>query len=234
MQKFMKNTVIFLSGFLLATVVYGQTAAVEGTRLDIRPSGYAAQASSTKSDAAVGWSNSVTGDGAAAFGAYNTMNSMGSVAVGWGNNLGGALMDKSFTVGGNNVVQAANSATIGTSNTSEGWAGLVSNCVQIGTYNYSRGNSTSSLTVGDNNFAAGMTATTTLGTGLNSSGWNSATVIGRYNLWSSTMQPLFIIGNGTSASAPRNAVEVYTDGTVKIGMRQGDIGMGRFGNSGDQ
>jgi hypothetical protein len=231
----MKNTVIFFLGsFLLAAVVYGQTTPVEGIRLDIRPSGYAAQASSTKSDAAIGWANNVTGDGAAAFGAYNIMNSMGSVAVGWGNNLGGALMDKSFTVGGNNVVQAANSATIGTSNTSEGWAGLVSNCVQIGTYNYSRGNSTSSLTVGDNNVACGMTATTTLGTGLNSNGWNSATVIGRYNLWSSTMQPLFVIGNGTSATNTRNAVEVYTDGTVKIGMRQGDIGMGDYGNPGDE
>ena len=50
--------------------------------------------------------------------------------------------------------------------------------------------------------------------------WDNSTVVGKYNktsnLSNTSSDPLFIVGNGTSNSARKNALEVFTDGTAYV------------------
>ena len=64
--------------------------------------------------------------------------------------------------------------------------------------------------------------------------WDNSTVVGKYNkttnLSNASSEPLFIVGNGTSASARKNALEVFTDGTAYVDGKKilvdGDAGGG--------
>lgn len=51
---------------------------------------------------------------------------------------------------------------------------------------------------------------------------------GSTNLWIAT-DPLFVVGNGSSAANPNNAFTIYKNGNVIISKAQGDILMGEFG-----
>lgn len=60
-----------------------------------------------------------------------------------------------------------------------------------------------------------------------SSSISSSTTVGRYNVVVS--DPLFVVGCGWSGTT-RNALEIYSDGRVKVPNRQADVLMGGFGN----
>jgi hypothetical protein len=63
--------------------------------------------------------------------------------------------------------------------------------------------------------------------------WNK--IEGNQSAWvSGSTEPLLVAANGTDTNNRKNAFAVYKDGTVTISKRQGDVGMGRFGNTGDQ
>ena len=72
-----------------------------------------------------------------------------------------------------------------------------------------------------------------VGSGLIIHDYDSA-VIGAYNA-DTHQDEQFIVGNGVfsaDGSGASNSLEIYKDGTIKIG-RQGDILMGEFGINGD-
>lgn len=64
--------------------------------------------------------------------------------------------------------------------------------------------------------------------------WDNSTVVGQFNktsnLSNTSSDPLFIVGNGTSTSARKNALEVFTDGTAYVNGKkilvEGDAGGG--------
>lgn len=94
---------------------------------------------------------------------------------------------------------------------------------------------TSAFVAGKNNAVTGQHYV--LGEGLiaGTPGNTRMVVLGQFNA-SPVAGQLLVVGNGAGSGAGQraNALEVYTDGKVKIPKRQGDVGMGRFGNPIDQ
>jgi hypothetical protein len=177
--------------------------------------------------------------GGAAIGADNNVQDAfgASLAVGLFNTIYG---NYSAAVGYENSVGKESSVAIGKWNFfTEAEAGFVSgsSVVAIGAFNSIGQNSSNGILVGSDNGVGTLDAnvvldsTATFGRGLTNSDWNNATIVGQFNSGSLKPDPvLFAVGNGADATHRNNALEVYTDGTVIVRKRQGDILMGEFGN----
>lgn len=175
--------------------------------------------------------------GGAAIGYYNTVSNVlgASLAVGYFNSVNGYF---SAAFGEYNSVWAGSSVAIGFINTFSSSNGNAYGSLAVGQYNTVNGPSSFNIVSGYNNAIGGVAsinlwATATFGRGLYNSSWHDATIVGHYNAEPLIATPLlFAVGNGSgSAVAQRsNALEVYTDGTVVVRKRQGDILMGEFGN----
>ncbi len=116
----------------------------------------------------------------------------------------------------------------------------------VGTYNGASGGNANSygLVVGyanstalDAGLAAGKYNVVTnnnfaLGKGLTANTADPIVVLGRYNA-SPVNGQVFVVGVGSGGgSNAKNALEVYSDGRVRLPKRQGDIKMGIFGPAG--
>lgn len=119
----------------------------------------------------------------------------------------------SVAMGGFSTASASYTVAIGKSTTASGYASLA-----LGYVNVSSG--TRSTTLGSNNTASGFAATA-------SGYWTQAQAyesyaIGAYNIGGGNAttwvadDPLFEIGNGTSATAKSDAVVVYKDGSMNV------------------
>ena len=73
------------------------------------------------------------------------------------------------------------------------------------------------------------TGTAAIGTGLRAN-WANSLVVGQYNSTATGGTPLFVVGNGESDSVRKNAMEVWSNGTVVIGKvpEKGGVPMGEF------
>lgn len=132
---------------------------------------------------------------------------------------------------GNGMAATTNSVMFGAWNNSN----VLIGSMVIGTGN-NHVNSDTSFTMGYNNYSTGWMQMV-MGWGLISGTvWggsnNPSLVVGTFNVDKANLR--FAIGNGTDANNRKNAFEVYSDGTVRLGKRQGDLRMGRFGNPADQ
>lgn len=217
-----------------ATSLHGQIVTVSGHELEIGVPG-------TNQVQSYVVSGGVVVGGGGAIGSQNNVTDYydrGSLAVGINNGVNGGV---SSAFGNGNQVGGYASVAIGISNNlmSTYEDGVSSTSLLVGSYNYLEYNAHSSIVSGVNNVVGGygmplLEATATFGRGLLNSTWSNATLVGQYNsggLLGGLI--LFAVGNGADASNRSNALEVYTDGTVVLRKRQGDILMGEFGN-GDQ
>ena len=188
---------------------------------------------------AMGWNTNANGSYSTAMGYYSTAGGDSSVAMGRSSTASG---DYSTSMGSNNTASGNYSTAMGYINTSYGSystaAGYSNTANSIGSVAMGYANSAAgdySVALGNGNWAA-STSSTAMGAGTTASGYFSttmghnttarayaSTVIGRYNevegslsSWVST-DPLFVIGNGTSGSAPSNALTVLKNGRVGIG-----------------
>lgn len=149
------------------------------------------------------------------------------------------------TLGKWNICQASNSLIAGFYNTGKqnvylGGTQMSSSAI-FGSYNSSLGEG--SLIVGYNNQILARVETiegdiaeispslALIGSGLISRD-NSCLIVGTNNIVSpqnnTPTAPLFIVANGTSASARSNALEVLANGDIIITKPQGDISMGAY------
>lgn len=193
-----------------------------------------------------------------AIGSGNWVAGMGSLSVGSDNQIGynpanwwGSWYGHySLAVGSGNIIQYSYAAAIGVNNYNSGDASLVvgsSNSIPFGgddptgshsfisgASNYNAG-SHYSIISGINNYSEYSDGNATFGRGLINI-WNYCTLVGKYNAYVGGTNLLFVVGNGSGVSEAaderHNALEVYGDGSVIIPKRQGDVGMGRFGNGG--
>jgi hypothetical protein len=176
----------------------------------------------------IGTSNVLTGTTTSTLGYHNTLYSNYSLAVGYYNATS---------------VLATSSLLMGTSNS---FTGALTDTLVIGYLNGASGGNANaqSLVVGyanstalDSGLVAGKYNVATknnfaLGKGLTANTVDPIVVLGRYNATPVAGQVL-VVGVGTGAgSGAKNGFEVYSDGTVKMPKRQGDLKMGIFGPAG--
>jgi hypothetical protein len=220
---------------VIATAANGQVVTLNGRELEI------GQPGSNQVTNPVIQSGGQHTFGGAAIGIGNSVSDSygGSLAVGDENEIFGGL---SAAFGAQNSVGAFNSVAIGTLNTLDGPTeeSLLGASLVVGTGNSATFGGQGNLVSGSNNLIGSVANslpannTATLGLGLYNPGWPSATIVGQYNTEPSIAGGalFFAVGNGTSGAAGQrsNAVEVYSDGTVVLRKRQGDILMGEFGN----
>lgn len=180
------------------------------------------------------------GTGTAIFGANNSVPGDSGFAAGSGNSVSGGW--NSTALGINNAVSNSSASTvIGQGNLINGGY----NSFATGVGNSVSG--ASAMAIGESNTSSGWTALT-VGRGLTSAaagcvvvGMYNTPIFGNANSWVGA-EPVFVVGNGTggtqlagqSGATTSNALVVYKDGGIKLGKRQGDLRMGRFGNVGDQ
>lgn len=156
----------------------------------------------------------------------------GAIAVGHNNYLNGY---QGHAFGEYNQLYGTCAVAIGMSNTGYGTGSLV-----LGSVNQTAASGEYSLAAGTYTLAAGRSSaafgayTTANSLGSVAVGrWNQA-LAGEGDAASKTTwrpsDPLFVVGNGTSASARSNALTVTKDGMVEIRRlkRQGGIGVGPF------
>lgn len=197
---------------------------------------------------AVGGANLLNGEGGMAVGTsnYSHSSSIDSFVLGNANEI---RPDSTFAsaFGAANLVRAYCGFAFGEANIAESYCGgiigsfnvmkldaaeqyLPESSLMIGNSNFAEGLMVCSLVCGMNNVADAVWYSTTLGEGLVNK-WNRSTVLGGYNDSSMAANSglLFAIGNGVDATHRSNALEVYSDGKIKM-PRQGDILMGEFGN----
>lgn len=239
------NKIVLIAVSLLSFqgLLFAQTSPVLGNQVNIGPTGSTANKFNTASDTiyngAFGTSNALWASRSLAIGYNNILGvnpSIGywsqwlgnaTLAVGSGNNLNA---NYSAAIGcGNHVDQGESSLLVGNSNAMsfdpDAGSGNESLLVGDGNVNYA---AYYSIMAGQSNGASGW-ANATLGAGLINN-WNYATVVGVFNAYNGGDGLLFVVGNGTSSTVRKNAVEVYNDGTMVISKRQGDIVMGVYGN----
>lgn len=88
------------------------------------------------------------------------------------------------------------------------------------------------IAVGFNNVVSPGTSgmgTAAIGTGLRAE-WANSLVVGQYNSTVTGGTPLFVVGNGENNDQRKNAMEVWSNGTVVIGKvpEKGGVPMGEF------
>lgn len=189
---------------------------------------------SGSSSTAFGSSTTASGSGSTAFGVNSTAYGSSSTAMGFSV---AAYGSSSTAMGWNSLAFASCSTAMGTSTASGSYSTAIGSSYAGGSYSTAMGDSAasgsyatamggSSTASGDYSTAAGLGTTATA---------HSSFAAGAYNVgggnstsWVAT-DPLFEIGNGTSASARSDALVVYKNGKIKM-SRQGDILMGEFGN----
>ncbi|ALO14314.1 putative outer membrane protein [Salinivirga cyanobacteriivorans] len=129
-----------------------------------------------------------------AFGASASSSGEGAYAFGAGANAAGS---KSYAFGEASYTGGYGSYAFG------------SNAKSYGTSSYAIGNAAKAY--GNYNFAIGHDVLT------GSSGWQYATVLGKFNSTSVT-NPLLVVGNGTSNTARSNALVLNTNGNLGLGV----------------
>ena len=180
----------------------------------------------------VGEGNFVSADRSLAVGQYNGLvaGGYGAIAAGYGNYLSGL---SSYAFGQYQEVYGNMSMAIGYDNTVAGHFSL-----SYGTHNQVPGYV--AFAGGSSNIAAGVYSVA-LGHYLTAKTYGTV-VVGAYNASSPAendseapwvwrpADPLFVVGNGTSASARKNAMVITKDGTVTIKKvpAQGGISMGDY------
>jgi hypothetical protein len=166
--------------------------------------------------------------------------------VGYYNRVGQVYRESfySMAIGGSNYLNCDQTLAVGSNNSSLAdteFAGGASSLL-VGAYNLNWGNY--SMLVGWNNNVTIVTdentaympqSTILLGSGLISR-HDNCTVVGKNNVSPvptippSSPSPLFVVGNGSSASSRSNALEVLDNGDIIITKPQGDINMGNYGD----
>jgi hypothetical protein len=174
-----------------------------------------------------------TGAASTAFGSGTTASANSSTAMGFGTSAGGdysTSMGYNTGAGGDYSVVAGNqSSTVGNSSMAIG-----SFASAIGNYSFAQGNQTKargicSISMGEMGESRGY-ASSTFGQSNISKGYSSM-VVGMYNdsilnvdqSSSSSLTPLFIVGNGSSSITRSNALVVRKDGHVGIGTSSPDF-----------
>lgn len=186
-------------------------------------------------------SNSITAEHSAAIGAGNYVPIENSLYIGYLNgDYGNVSGYSSLVIGEYNFdsadMEVFNSVVVGRF-VSGAYAGS-------GPYSGMTGTMESSLVVGgghsvsiSNGLVAGFANYATGGSfvlGMGLIAYDGQIAFGKFNAPPVAGQ-LFVVGNGThSTTDRRNAFEIYNNGAVRIPARQGDVGMGRFGRTGDQ
>lgn len=169
---------------------------------------------------AVGSSNRVAYT-AATFGTNNKQYSYGGLSAGGFNEVGG-----NYTVGfgfGNYVGATENALVAGKANSiSGGGNSFVAGQDNLVGY-------WDPAAEGGDGWWADIRASITLGNGLVNN-WSNSVIVGRFNDTSLSQEPIFVVGNGVSASERSNALEIYKNGKILM-PRQGDILMGEFGEA---
>jgi hypothetical protein len=184
----------------------------------------------------LGESNYVTGNDSIAVGFNNQGGFTSSMVLGSWNHSWGAW--NSLELGSYNDVDSAyNSLIVGSHNLGN-YSNPGENTDSLISGSYNSGYLISGFIAGRNNYGQGEQFI--LGEGLLAQTSPLMVVAGKYNATPAADQ-LFVIGNGyvtqngnQTVVTRRNALEVKADGTITVPKRQGDIRMGRFGNTGDQ
>jgi hypothetical protein len=186
------------------------------------------------------WNDANIGASSAAFGVNNQVTSQGGFASG-NNNVVGGWWSAAFG-GGNMLPDVSGTFVSGFSNlaTNGNFCGFVAG-------NSNTVSKSIAVAIGEGNTSTGWGAMT-IGRALTSAsagcvvvGMANQPIVGDATYWVGA-DPVFVVGNGTNNTAlagqsgpvTSNAFVVYKNGTVKIPKRQGDVGMGRFGNTNDQ
>lgn len=181
--------------------------------------------------AAIGYNCFVAGYNSLMVGSYAHMSATNSIVAGYANGHYSSYLpgDSAFVVGSYNLSQSnvniVRSALIGYGNGASNTT--ITNSLVSGSFNSA--NVTDGLVAGKNNVVSGQHYV--MGQGLIANTNPRMVVLGQYNEPPVSGQ-LLVVGRGTSGN-PENALEIYTDGRVRIPQRQGDILMGDFGDPGD-
>jgi hypothetical protein len=193
-----------------------------------------------------GGSNSMAmGSMSVSLGGYNTASGPGSIALGYssygaGDYMAGVAIGYHTTTsgyGGNVALGVYTNAGGFTGATAMGEYTTASSQGATAMGFHTTANQTGATAAGAYTLANGQYATS-LGYSTTATSYAS-TVVGRFNViqgtsygWFDT-EPLFVVGNGTDAQHPKDALVVKKNGDVVVTKRQGDIMMGEFGNPGD-
>lgn len=178
--------------------------------------------------AVIGQYFNITGSRSLGVGDNIYMSATNSIAAGYYNGYYSTINgDSALVVGSYNVygsyMTLLRSAIIGQYNGSSNTT--LTNSLVSGSYNSAT--VTDGFVAGKNNVVSGQHYV--MGQGLIANTNPRMVVLGQYNV-SPVAGQLLVVGNGASATAPKNALEIYSDGKVIIPERQGDILMGEFGN----
>lgn len=176
---------------------------------------------------ALGFSNTASATGAIAIGTSSKASGEYSMAIGYDNEATGNYA----TANGKATIASGNlSFSSGSQTTASGENSFTANSSTIASGNSSTAMGLLTIASGSNATAMGI-STTAQGSGAVAMGNQtlaksySSLAIGRFNddfgvtsaLWNAT-DPLFMIGNGTSAAAPNNAFVVLKNGNTGIGI----------------
>jgi hypothetical protein len=196
-----------------------------------------------------GFYNTIRGVGSGSVGSSNTVWMENAFAVGSSNHVGTEYswrtgLENSVAIGELNLVQSPNSLVVGYANstdfdyTEDGNDGCRQSLI-VGSWNSSIGHD--SIIVGQNNsvsvtdldFFLPVENSGVIGTGLISK-YDNCLIVGKNNsgayIPDGQSPPLFVVGNGTSASSRADAFVVKANGDVIITKVQGDISMGIYGD----
>lgn len=228
-----------IKGFIIVIIICLQSSyvravvPVSGTKLEIGPTGSDDQVNGAQISGAIGWLNSNSAQYSLTIGTSNNVwglgNSLWAGEFNEGVNLDGIVVGKGNS-GANFQSAIIGSYNIGEAETGDDYFQPPQNSLVVGDFNYAHA-VISSFICGTNNSSSFARWSGTLGTGLINN-WDNCLVIGQYNTSQSGTILRFVVGNGTSSIARKNSFEIYDDGVIVIPKRQGDVGMGQFGNGG--
>jgi hypothetical protein len=175
-----------------------------------------------------------------------------SATIGSSNNISNASAANSLLMGDSNWVNSPSGTNL-LAGYANGISGGSNASMLSGAYNTGNGvlasaalgwgnqivNASNCFAVGFGNYATNwgqfLLGSGLIGGSVGDTSNNPTVVVGSYNVDKADQR--FVVGMGTGvgndANTRRNALEVSKTGQITI-LRQGDIGMGRFGNSGDQ
>jgi hypothetical protein len=198
---------------------------------------------------AAGFYNTIHGVGSGSVGYSNTVWMKNAMALGKYNEVGVEYaardgIESSVAIGEYNRIESPNTLVVGYRNSTsydpipdidEGGR----QCLIVGSWNNSSGHD--SIIAGQNNSISSIsaeflwpaTSSGVIGTGLISK-YNNCLIVGKNNsgayIPDGQSPPLFVVGNGTSASSRADAFVVKANGDVIITKVQGDISMGIYGD----
>ncbi len=176
--------------------------------------------------AVIGNSNQAKGESMLLVGDSNISHTTttNSAIVGYGNILS-AGKTRTLVVGTANSVDATSSFAAGWNNTLRG-STLGSHATHSSAIGYSNLVATGyGWAMGNNNEVYGYRSVA-IGTGCRS-GRTDSTALGRFNQ-DMAADDVLVVGSGSSDTARETALSVKADGTVLLGMAQGDISMGNY------